>query len=604
VNPKLSRVIYCSFIDHRQRSNVVTTAAGEQRVREFIESREIDMKHVTKRIEEEEARIILCDNAIYNLELAILDGRKILEAHNKKISTLRNLKEQISDIPSLLSWETKPEETSESLCNEFKACFVIPAAKDGKKIQDQIDLATDELRKLLDKIRQLEMDLEMWKFSRKLSQPALDHLKSAISTIEEGIKSAVAAFRPLWKIPTNVWGTIFDCVRREELDDYLKNGDLKALRPVVHVLSHVCYSWRRIVETEPSLWTTVYAPPTRAWKRHEYDLLVSSAQKSNQHITLLVNVNQNFTFPHQYDPSRRLEKDGSIAATLVPDERTIFHGNPYTLHVKIVHDHPSGMERMFYLPFRQASSVIVQSEKDIQYGSIFSYASYEAVNSLTIIGNSATFLPAITIVETIPHITNLNISIRKLPTNMAIAGYLPSALEELHIRHEVRATFPSLPTSIQLPNLRTLGLSYGSMGLLEVASMVELQTLILYGSSEHTEMHQIQPNGNADNNYRRVKTLEFREWGMVGSGSRYSGAVSLLQKLVSKMRAVHSIKFIDSSVNGEHLVTVVHDARKRKSNGGGSLKALKEVTLSRVSRITRSQCDRLANSVPKLNIYV
>jgi len=65
----------CSFIDYSQRSNGVTTAAGERMIREFIESREIDLKHVTKRIEEEEAKIILCDNAIYNLEMAIPDGR-------------------------------------------------------------------------------------------------------------------------------------------------------------------------------------------------------------------------------------------------------------------------------------------------------------------------------------------------------------------------------------------------------------------------------------------------------------------------------------------------------------------------------------------------
>ena len=185
---------------------------------------------------------------------------------------------------------------------------------------------------------------------------------------------------------------------------------------------------------------------------------------------------------------------------------------------------------------------------------------------------------------------------------MAIIGYLPPALEELHIRHEPRATFPSLPTSIQLPNLRTLGLTYGSMGLLEVASMVKLRTLILYGSSRHTEVHQIQPNDNADENYRRITKLEFREWGVVGTGYANSGAVSLLQKLVSKMTALHSIKFADSFVDGERLVTVMDDARK--SDGGDSLKSLKEVTLSKVTGITRSQCDALANSVPKLNIYV
>jgi hypothetical protein len=68
------------------------------------------------------------------------------------------------------------------------------------------------------------------------------------------------------------------------------------------------------------------------------------------------------------------------------------------------------------------------------------------------------------------------------------------------------------------------------------------------------------------------------------------------------MTALRWIKFIDSFVDGEHIVIVMGDARK--SNGGSSLKALMEVTLSMVGGITRSQYDRVANSVPKLNIDI
>ena len=357
-------MISYSFIDYRQRSNLATTAAGERRIRKFIESKESELKHLKNQIEKEEAQIISCDNAIYNLELAIPDGTKLLKAHDQNLSILKTLRERISDIPSLLSWETKPEEMSEELCAELKECLAMPAANNGEVIQDQLKLITTEVRRLCDKICQLEMDLEMWKFSRKLSQSSLDHLKSARNTIEEDIILAKSPFSAIWKIPTNVWAMIFDCVRREEMHNYVKTTDLRTIRPIVHVLSHVCHSWRRIVDTEPLLWTTVYAPPTPAWKFHEHDLLVSSTQRSNRHLTLLVNVHQTFTSDFQYDPSRRFEQDGSIAATLVPDEGEIFHGKPYTLHVKMAHDHPSIMQRMTHVPFRQASSVILQARHE------------------------------------------------------------------------------------------------------------------------------------------------------------------------------------------------------------------------------------------------
>ena len=112
-------------------------------------------------------------------------------------------------------------------------------------------------------------------------------------------------------------------------------------------------------------------------------------------------------------------------------------------------------------------------------------------------------------------------------------------------------------------------------------------------------MHQ---NDNADQNYRRVTELGFREWGVTDAAIPDSGAVSLLQKLVSRMTTLHSIKFTDSFAAGELLLTAVDSAGN--SSGGGSLKALKEVTLNKVTGITRSQCDSLANLVPKLNIYV
>jgi len=137
------------------------------------------------------------------------------------------------------------------------------------------------------------------------------------------------------------------------------------------------------------------------------------------------------------------------------------------------------------------------------------------------------------------------------------------------------------------------------MKLLEAVSMPTLRTLTLYGSSGHTEVHQIHQNDNVDQNYRRVIELEFQEWGAVDAGSIDSGAVSLLQKLVSKISALNSIKFTDGFIAGEFLVAVVDNAKN-----SGSLKALKEVTLSKVKGITRSQCDTLVNLVPKLNIYV
>jgi hypothetical protein len=312
-----------SLIDCRQRSNGATTPAGEKRIRRFIESREIELKNVAKQIEDEEAQRTTCDNAIYNIELAILNAKKLLKAHEKNLSPFKTLRDRMIDVFSSLSWETKSEETSEVLCGKLRECFDMPATNEDEIIQGLMESKTTKIQRLCENIEELEIDLVTWRLSFRLSQSGLDRLKATRNTIEEDIKLAKSGFRAFWKIPTDVWVPIFDCVRRDELDDYLERRDFSTLRPMVHVLSHVCYYWRRIVDTEPSLWTTVYAPTTKAWKYHEYDILISSSQRSNKPLTLICNLYQRFRPDDQYHATQRLEKDDSIAPILMPDDQTV-----------------------------------------------------------------------------------------------------------------------------------------------------------------------------------------------------------------------------------------------------------------------------------------
>jgi hypothetical protein len=132
--------------------------------------------------------------------------------------------------------------------------------------------------------------------------------------------------------------------------------------------------------------------------------------------------------------------------------------------------------------------------------------------------------------------------------------------------------------------------------------MVKLRSLILYGSEDGDEEVSVASGGNSDDAYRRLVHLDFREWGILEGSNANVGAVSLLEKLVRKTPELHSIRFADSFINGNSLVRVMERAMQR--NGGGLLKSLKEVTLSRVSGIMREQCDGLVDLLPKMNIYV
>lgn len=230
--------------------NAITTEAGEGRIRQFLEHRRKELTFIEAQITGEEARITTCNNAISNLEQLIPMARNVLDAHEENLKALRSLKNRTNDI---LNLQPKSESTSEALLKEFQTIVVIPESGNDESLETKITKITRELRNLWDKFRHLEMDLEGWRLSRQLSKSALEYLTSTRLSIAKAIEEAKVAFSPLWRIPANVWASIFKLVLQETVSDYVKANDGKTFRPVVYVLSHVCYRWRSLIQGEADL---------------------------------------------------------------------------------------------------------------------------------------------------------------------------------------------------------------------------------------------------------------------------------------------------------------------------------------------------------------
>lgn len=590
-------VKHLNDIHLRQRSNGMTTTAGQERIKQFIATRKKALAEIRSKIEGEAAQITKCDHAILNLERTIPEGRKILQAHEENLTALGGIQQRMNNSPKLdysVFWD---EDTSIVLCNELRDCII--ASRDGEIVQKQLEITRKESRILWDKICQLEMELEGWKFSRRLSTAVLEHLDATKASIKKDIIGAQEAFSPLRKVPVDIWSRIFSLVLQMEVADYIEQGDTKSLRPLVHTISHVCHYWHWIVLRQPSIWSLVYAPPVSAWKYDEYYLLLMAIENSRSPVTLLVNIYQ--AFSQGYNQGSRYDKEGRSVDVFTPKEAE-FKGKDYKLHITMQEDYGNSMQRINYLPFRQARSITFSSKSPLRHGALFQYINVPTVQNLTIINDYPASLPNIAISSKFPQLTSLTFRIVQFPSNFALRNYLTTTLKELHIQRTTNGEFTNLENGIQLPQLHSLGIPPSARSLLARVSLPELRTLILYGSNDPHELVGIAMGGGADRVYRRITHLEFREWGAMTEANLNAGAASMLSIVISKMPGLHSIKFVDSWVDGVELADVVVSAMA--DDGGKKLKYLKGITLSGISGITREECDRIKEVVPRLDIYL
>jgi hypothetical protein len=566
----------------------MTTTAGEQRIRECITSRGKELAFIKIQLLEEQERLKNCKSAITNLELYIPAGKKILQSHEENYRTFLDIKTRKADIKGLLSLPVEPEPTSEALLRKLRNCALIDAYPHDEVIETKVRQLGKDIRVLWDKIRHLEMELEGWKFSEQLSKSAITCLNSTKISLEEAISTAKSAFRSMWKVPDDIWATVFKLVVDAEFNDYVKQNDGELLRPTVFALSHICYRWRCIVRNERRLWTVVYLPHREIWKIREYDRLANSISKAGHPMTILVNISPDRSWPE----------------FLVHDEDDIrfFDGESFSIHVTMDNDDEAYLERMAFIPLSQASAVILSAIRPIEEGHLFIYLHIPAATHLTIINDNPIAIPSLTELEPIPSLTSLTFRVKEFPETFEITSYLLESLEELYILQGISGSFPALEAGIQLPKVHTLGITPAAAVLLKNVEMARLRTLILHGSDNPDENIQAAEGDAADQAYRRLIRLEFRDWGNYDGGNTNAGAVSWLEKTMSKMQGLQSIKFTDSFINGAALATFMDDAMR--NNSGSMLKSLNEVTLSRVSGITRKQCDVLVELVPKLNIYV
>jgi hypothetical protein len=585
----------------RQGFNNSLTEKGTERLREFIKTRETELKTIQKELLDETKRMQTCDNAIFNLEATIPEAKQILKANEDSLTSLLNIRSRLNSVELIKEKTLKEESGTMKLCAEFRSYSKKPLGRLSKYIEDQITALKTDVRALWDKARELELELGSWKVSKRLLQRAISRLNAHCSEIQADIKAGNDTFRPIWNMPSDAWVRVFKYAIQEELAAYLKeNPNNQGMRPPIFNLCQVCQSWRYVVHNAPELWTLAYVAPANVWRQDEHGLVTTSLEKANDPITILTNLSQSFWTNYQHN--RRYDKNNAYGSIVSPNENTLFNGKEYTLLVDMYDDNSTFMQRLSYFPLRQPTSLVFSSRTSIRHNYIFNYFStLSTVKSFSLINDNPASLPNVSLASYLPQLQKLTLHVKAFPNGVQIGNLLTNTLHELYLRNDGGGTCPNLGY-IQLPQLRVLGITSPGSYLLDRLTARGVKSLILYGPQD-CGSSQLPLSQQSSTIYSQILHLKFEGWRKPNSVNASLGAVAVFRDLISRMLALQTVKFVACFVDGRALVLAIET--KIGDNGDSThSRKLEELTLTNTTGIVNDQCEELKKLAARVKIYV
>jgi hypothetical protein len=584
-----------------QGFNRSPTKKGTERLLQFIKAREKELETIHRELSDEKKLLQTCENAIFNLESTISEAKQILKANENSLASLLDIRSHLNSIELIPETNLKDESGTETLYSEFRSHSMKPSERLSEYIDEQIEGLQADIRILWDKLREIEMELGSWNASKRLLQRAITRLNTHYSEIQSDINAGKDGFRPIWKVPSEVWARVLRYHIQEELNSYLKGtSNNYGMRPPIFSISQVCQAWRYLIHNTPELWTLVYIAPTSVWRKDEHDLVTTSIAKGNNPLTLSTNLCQSFWNNAQHN--LRYDRNGSYAPTVPVDESTLFDGKEYTLLIDMYDDNNAFMQRLSYLPVCKPTSLVFSARSSIRYGYIFNYLSrFSAVKSFSLINDHPLSLPTVSFATCLPQLQNLAFHVKTFPQGLQLGSFLTTSLQEIHLRNDEGGSWPNLD-NIQLSQLRVLGITFPGSYLLDRLAAKGLRSLTLYGPYD-CGLSKVTLSQQSAAIYNQLTHLKFEDWRKPDILNGTLGAVAILSDLNAKMTALQTIVFAGSFVDGAALVSTI-ETRREGSGGLSSDRSLKEITFRHISGITRAQCERVEDLVKEVNVYM
>lgn len=476
-----------------------------------------------------------------------------------------------------------------------------PVNRSSNVVGEQIDQLQKEVRNIRDKVRELELELEGWQRSCRLSTTTFQHLRESKAKIEEDMKEGQRLLSPISRVPSEVWVDIFRWSVQLEMEEYALDDSKTPLRSCAFILSQVCCDWRNMVLQERNLWDIITIHPYKYWSQGKYHLFTTSLSRSSTQVSLVVNPSQilGWVLKHadgyQYTYTNN---HGHILDAIQPNEGSEMSEKSYNVHIVIKDDYHTIYKRLEDIPFWRPSSLeltILSPYMKGLFGWIYMFSS---ITSLTFNqecpavkpwGFSATF----------SNLNTLKFHVKYFTVGFPIETFLTPTLKELHLHHhQSKYKLPPLSDTVWLPNLEILGISLLSSDFLHNILAPDLSTLLFYGTSVGSTMvPQAAISTIPDSLLKQLIHLQFEECGIL------SGAVSCLQLISTKLSCLRRLTFSNSYVQGHMLISTI-EASSTPTGDQLTLSSLDSIILNHTRGITQIDCEILRSMGKTVTVHV
>jgi hypothetical protein len=309
-------------------------------------------------------------------------------------------------------------------------------------------------------------------------------------------------------------------------------------------------------------------------------------------------------FPWGYHPVNGCDASGELVDVKAMSTRDIFGDKNLNLHIyRPTKDYDY---RLDYITFQQSTTMTITMGMYPRLTKPFfdRLCVFESLKSFKITINYAGAADAVyfNIKECLPQLRVLKILLTRLPHGWFFhEQMLTPLLEEFHLHHELQSPVLKRLDHIELPNLRTLGISFFDLYVYQSTALTEIKSLALYGSSSHRYIHRTHIESIGDI-YHQLSNLYFEGGAGPEASDQVYGVANVLEILSRNKPTLKSIKISDSFVDSVALVQLFKEAGS--GFGGDGSNKVRDLTLSYTRGVTRSQCGELSLLVPKLNVHV
>jgi hypothetical protein len=108
------------MLEYRLGYNDSLTEIGTKRLHRYMKAREAELHAISTEIHDEENQLEMCNNAIFNLELAIPEGKQIIKATEHNLTSFLDIQSRLSDIKIATRKAMKNESTTRNLYTELR----------------------------------------------------------------------------------------------------------------------------------------------------------------------------------------------------------------------------------------------------------------------------------------------------------------------------------------------------------------------------------------------------------------------------------------------------------------------------------------------------